>query len=66
MRAVPGLARYLRDLVTGTADPEKGPPPGLDPDALVRLRLKVARALGAPDPGREAGLNAVLFEAYGR
>eukprot|EP00969_Alexandrium_andersonii_P239211 10560184-Alexandrium_andersonii.AAC.1 len=35
------------------------PPPGLDPGALVRLRLRVARALGAPDPGCEEGLSAV-------
>eukprot|EP00969_Alexandrium_andersonii_P091506 4038989-Alexandrium_andersonii.AAC.1 len=47
---VAGLDEYLRELVTGVADLEAGPPPGLDPEALVELRVKVARALGAPDP----------------
>eukprot|EP00969_Alexandrium_andersonii_P228688 10100788-Alexandrium_andersonii.AAC.1 len=38
IRSVAGLDEYLRGLVTGVADPEAGPPPGLDPEALVELR----------------------------
>eukprot|EP00969_Alexandrium_andersonii_P053181 2337123-Alexandrium_andersonii.AAC.1 len=61
LQETPELSSYLLD---GTTQPSADPPPGLTPEHLRRVRLKIARALGALDPGDRAGLNETLFGAF--
>eukprot|EP00969_Alexandrium_andersonii_P334104 14764452-Alexandrium_andersonii.AAC.1 len=57
---------YLEAFLDGSVRPSAEPPPGLAPGSLRQVRVKIAQALGPPDPGPEEGLKATLVDPFAR